>query len=72
MRVTKPMIERGALALCKERCPDRTSPRPCEECRGAIVGILHEALNGQDAPPEPIRGQSRLDVIGGRTVIVGG
>lgn len=65
------MIERGALALCKERCSERDA-RPCEECRGIVIGVLNEALNGQDAPSEPIRGQSRLDVIGGRTVIIGG
>jgi hypothetical protein len=61
MKVTKPMIQRGVVAYHSSRAVDS----------GTLVeDILRAACNDPSKRPEPVNGQTRLDVVDGETVMV--
>lgn len=64
MRVTRPMIERGAEAMMA-MAPDQD---PYDE----VETVLRAALNDPKEPERPMEGQTSIDVVEGRTVVVGG
>jgi hypothetical protein len=61
MRVTGPMIQRGVVAY--HSCH-------ATEVAALIEAILRAACNDPVEPPEPLAGQTRLDVVDGETVVV--
>jgi hypothetical protein len=63
MKVTGPMIERGLAAY---------QGAGFVEPAALVARILRAALNDQSECDRPIDGQTRLDVVDGKTVIVSG